>query len=211
MSLQSVGPRCNRPAPIFHLNTENTSGGIPSLIVRSAPARELAQRVSIVRQHKCKMDGAVYNNQNEFVGGTFIAGGLRMMLHLTWTKDRDLGSVFGLVADANNPMVPRFAIGYWAELSFSQTVWNYVFRHYLNAVVAYAQAPLLIGGDAAVLKPELKEGAVIATLSPQPMTTAVNGPCNLQQVKHLAESISITAYNYRVCGTPNYSKLPPLK
>lgn len=205
-----VGP-ATKPAPVFHLNTGQTTREFLTLFVRSAPVRELGLRVPITRQHKNKIDGAVYGDHDEFLGGTFIAGGLRMMLHLAWKKDMGIGSVYGLVADANNPMVPRFAIGYWAELSFSQNVWTYVFRHYLNAVVKHADTPMRIGGDAAVLQPELGDGAVIATLNPDLMTAPVNGPCSLQHVKHLAESIAVVAFNYRECGTPNYSKLPPLK
>jgi hypothetical protein len=200
-----------KPAPVFHLNTGHTTREIISLFVRSAPVLELGRRVPIVRKHKSKIEGVIYDDEDAFVGGTFIAGGLRLMLHLTWAKDMRIGSVYGLVADANNPMVPRFAIGYWSELSFSQSVWTYVFRHYLNAVVSHAQNPMRIGGDAAVLQPELKEGAVIATLNPQPMANAVAGPCNLRDAKNLAESIAAVAYNYRECGTPHWTKFPPLK
>ena len=199
------------PAPVFHLNTGRTKKEFPTIGVRSIPVRELGQRVPIMRRHKSKIDGAVYDDYGEFMGGTFIAGGLCMKLHLTWKKDQDIGSVFGLVADANDPMVYRFAIGYWADSSFSQSVWIYVFRHYLNGVIAYAQSPMRIGGDAAVVKPELEEGAVIATLNPQPMTTAVEGPCSLQLVKHLAEAVNVVAYNYRVCGTPHWSKKSAFK
>jgi len=203
--------QARRPAPIFHLNTANTSGGIPALYVRSAPVRELGQRVPITRRHKSKIDGAVYDDHGEFVGGTFIAGGLRMMLHLSWTKDKDLGSVYGLVADANDPMVYRFAIGYWAELTFSLSVWHYVFRHYMNAIIKHANAPMRIGGDAAVSQPEHKEGTVIATLNPQLMTTKADGPCSMQLVKYVAESVFLVGHNYRMCGTPDWSKEIPLK
>lgn len=196
-----------KPAPVFHLNTGRSKKEFPMLGIRSIPVRGLGQRVPITRRHKSKIDGAIYDAQDEFVGGTFIEGGLRMMLHLTWKKDVGIGSVYGLVADANKPMVPRFAVGYWAEPLFSKNVWTYVFRHYLNAVVKHADAPMRIGGDAAVLQPAHEEGAVIATLNPlNPMTTAVDGPCNLQHVKHLAEAIAVVAFNYRECGTPNWSK-----